>query len=90
MKANKDPLFREKEFLRSNQKALSEKYLGKYLLIKGEKVHGAYDTFDEGVEAGAWVFGAGPFLVRSALKVEDPEAIYIPVLSLGIPTRANT
>lgn len=80
-----DPLAREKAYLRENLRELSEKYPGKYLVIKGEAVHGNFETFREGVREGARMFGAGPFLVRSVLQPDDPAPPDIPALSLGIP-----
>ncbi len=85
-----DPLAKEKAFLRRKQKTLAERYPGRYLLIRGEEVHGAFETYDEGVTAGVQVFGAGPFLVRSVLKPEDAEAPSIPALSVGVPFIAHT
>ncbi len=66
-----DPLAKEKVFLKSNQKILVEEFPGKYLLIKGETVHGAFETYDEGIAAGASEFGPGPFLVRSVIQPDD-------------------
>ena len=85
-----DPLAKEKAFLRENQKALAAEYPGKYLLIVGEEVHGAFETYDEGVVAGTRLFGAGPFLIRSVLRPEDAEVPSIPALSVGVPFIAHT
>ena len=85
-----DPLAKEKAFLRENHEALSSAYPGKYLLIMGEEVHGAFETYDEGVVAGAKLFGAGPFLVRSVLRPEDADVPSIPALSVGVPFIAYT
>ncbi len=85
-----DPLAKEKAFLQQNQAALAEQHPGKYLLIKGERVYGAFETYDQGVSAGVREFGAGPFLVRSVLQPEDPEAPSIPALSVGVPFVAYT
>ena len=86
-----DPLLKEKTYLKENQAELAEKYPGRqYLVIKGETVHGAYETYDQGVIGGVRSLGAGPFLVRSWLHPEDPEPVNIPVLSLGIPTSADS
>ena len=56
-----DPLAKEKVFLKQNQATLAEQYPGKYLLIKGEQVYGAFETYEQGVNAGVQQFGAGPF-----------------------------
>ena len=80
-----DPLAREKAFLKASQVTLAEEYPGKYLLIKGEAVHGGFETYDQGVNVGVRLFGAGPFLVRSVLHPDDSEAPSIPALSTGVP-----
>ena len=78
-----DILQTEKEYLRANQAELAERYPGKYLLLEKEVVHGAYESYDDAVEA-AISLGIGPFLVRSVHRPEDDKPIVIPVLSLGL------
>ena len=84
-----DPLAEEKVYLRANQPELAEKYPGKYLLIKGNVIHVAFETYEQGVTDGAKLFGAGPFLVRSVLQPDDLEAPSIPALSVGVPLVAD-
>ena len=79
----------EKAYLKANQANLAEQYPGKFLLIKEEAVHGAFETYEQGVFAGTEMLGAGPFLVRSVLQPDDLEAPSIPALSVGIPLVAN-
>ena len=83
-----DILVREKAYLREHQAELAEEYPGKYLVIQGETVHGAFETFDDGVDHGIALLGSGPFLVRSVLQPDD-EVLNIPALSLGVPFVAN-
>ena len=85
-----DPLTREKKFLKENQKELADQFPGKYLLIKGEKVVGGFETYEQGISEGVKIFGAGPFLVRSVLKPDDAESPSIPALSVGVPFVAHT
>ena len=82
-------LAKEKAYLKENQASLAEKYPGKFLLIKEETVHGAFETYEQGVFAGTEMLGAGPFLVRSVLQPDDLKAPSIPALSVGIPLVAN-
>ena len=84
-----DPLAKEKAFLQENQEALAAQHPGKYLLIKDAEVHGAYETYDQGVAAGVRKFAAGPFLVRSVQHPDDAEAPSIPALSIGVPLVAH-
>ena len=37
----------EREYLKENQEELRQKHPGKYLLIKGTEVHGAYETWEK-------------------------------------------
>lgn len=85
-----DPLAKEKTYLKENQAELAIQHPGKYLLIKEDKVHGAFETYEQGVSGGARLFGAGPFLVRSVLKPDDSEAPSIPALSVGVPLVAHS
>lgn len=81
----------EKAYLKANLAELQKKYPGKYLLIKGEKVHGAFETFKEGVEAGHRLPDMGRcFLVRSVLEPDDPEPLKIPALTLGLISVVNS
>ena len=84
-----DTLAKEKSYLRNHQAELAEKYPGRYLVIQGETVYGAYETYDEGVTQGVARLGAGPFLVRSVLEPED-KPIEIPALSIGVPLVADS
>lgn len=85
-----DPLIREKKFLKENQKELSDRFPGKYLLIRGEEVVGGFETYEQGVSEGAKLLGAGPFLVRSVLKPDDVGSPSIPALSVGVPFVVRT
>ena len=80
-----DVLESEKAYLTANQTALAAQYPGKFLLIKDNAVHGAFETYEQGVTRGAVLFGAGPFLVRSPAAVGDADSPSIPALSIGIP-----
>ena len=84
-----DPLAKEKAYLRSNQAELAAKYPGKYLLIKGASVRGAFETYEQGITEGTKLLGRGPFLVRSVLQPDDAEAPSIPALSVGVPFVAH-
>ena len=79
-----DPLRVEKQFLKTNEAKLAAEYPGKYLVVQGENVIGAYDSYEDGVLAGAQALGVGPFLVRSVHRPDDDEALIIPTLALGL------
>ena len=84
-----DPLKREKAYLRANLEDLSKAHPGKYLLIKGETLVGAFETYERGVSEGVRKLGAGPFLVRSVLHADDAAAPSIPALAVGVPLVAH-
>lgn len=79
-----DVLETEKSFLVSHQKELAEEHPGKFLLLKGNQVFGAFETYEQGVIEGTTKFGAGPFLVRSVNATSDADAPSIPALSVGM------
>ena len=85
-----DLLATEKAYLAANHVELAAKHPGKFLLIKGEAVHGTFETYEQGVISGAKEFGAGPFLVRSVSHPGDSEAPNIPALSVGVPFIAHS
>ena len=85
-----DPLATEKTYLRTHLDRLASAHPGKFLLIKGDQVHGAFETYKQGVIEGAKQFGAGPFLVRSVLQPDDPEPLNILTLTTGISFVAHS
>ena len=56
-----DPLGSEKKYLKANRDQFMQEYPGKYLLIKGDQVFGAFETYEEGVKEGARTFGGRSF-----------------------------
>ena len=68
------PLEKEFDFFVNNQKILVEKYKGKYIVIKNEKVLGAYDSLAEAVEKTSRREELGTFLVQ---KCEPSRKAYI-------------
>ena len=79
----------ERAYLRNNLESLAAEYPGRYLLIKGKQVYGAYEEHDQAVDVGIKLFGRGPFLVRSVTDPE-PEPLVIPALVVGVPLVADS
>lgn len=80
-----ETLARERTYLRNNHEKIRKKYPGKYLLIKGDRVHAAFASETEALDEGFRRFPtARSFLVRHVDQVEDP-VFSNPALSLGIP-----
>ena len=62
----------ESRFFEKNQNAMREQYPGKTLIIVGERVLGAYDTWEDAVRAAVKVFpGDEHFLVRDVDWTDD-------------------
>ena len=80
-----DLLQTETTYLKEHQEELIAKYRDRpYLVIQGEKVYGAYETYKQAVHGAVEDCGKGPCLVRSVYHPEDPEPVCIPSLSLGL------
>ncbi len=81
----------EKAFCENNRDAFKAKYLGHYLLVQAEEVHGDFETRDEAVLQGVELFGSGPFLVWSPLETRETElALSVPALTVGVPLVADS
>lgn len=77
----------ERQFYAENLASWLGQYPGKFVLVKGRELAGAFDTSAEALAEGARRFGLEPFLVRRVQ--ERQEDISIPALTLGI-LRGNT
>ena len=47
-----DPLATEKTYMRKHLDELASAHPGKFLLIKGDQVHGAFETYKQGLSRG--------------------------------------
>ncbi len=77
----------ERQFYSENLAQWLGQYPGKFVLVKGQELIGAFDTAEEALAEGARRFGLEPFLVRRVQ--ERQEEVNIPALTLGI-LRADT
>jgi hypothetical protein len=66
-------LDRELETYEKNRERLLSEYEGKYVLIHGDEVVGAYDTELDAIRLGYQKFGNVPMLVKRVVEVETPE-----------------
>ena len=64
-------LEKEFEFYKANQKSLLKEHVGKYLVIHGEKVEGAFDTQIEAYTEGQKKFKLGAFLIQQCTPNEE-------------------
>jgi len=63
-KTGASPLYRERQFFESHRDEFSGKYKGRFLLIKGTDVIGAYATARDAYQAGTALYGWEPFLIQ--------------------------
>ena len=65
------PLEKEFKYYLDHQDELVEKYNGKFIVIKGNKVIGAYDSELEAIEKTSKEYELGTFLVQKCEQGED-------------------
>ena len=75
-------LERELEYFNARKAELLKAYQGKFVLIKGDQLVGAFDTAATAYEEGVSKFGIESFLVRRVL--EQDEAYRNAALRLGL------
>jgi hypothetical protein len=61
----------EFEYFKQHQKELVDKYEGKFLVIKSQKVEGVYDTEIEAYNEAQKKFELGSFLIQRAIPGEE-------------------
>jgi hypothetical protein len=72
----------ERKFLGIHRDELLKQYGGKFLVIKGEEVTGAYDTMNEALQGAASKHGLDNVLIRR--PADTDEEVSVPALTLGI------
>lgn len=60
-----------------------KQHTGKFVLVKGEKLAGIFNTQVDALAEGARNFGLDSFLVRQ-LGLEESPSLSIPALTMGI------
>ena len=81
-------LEKERKYLDSHKDALLKEYGGKFLVISGEEVSGAYDTIEEALEAAAVRHGLKSVLIRRPTEAQIEFSA--PALTLGILCQSTT
>lgn len=72
----------ERQYFQDHQEELLKAHPGKFVIIREQRVVGAFDTLEDALSVGTKEFGLSPFLVRRT--DERPSEICIPALALGI------
>jgi hypothetical protein len=68
----KDTLSKEIETYNKNKSSLLKTDSGKFVLIKGDKIIGLYDTKNDAIKIGIDKFDNTPFLVKKITEIEEP------------------
>jgi hypothetical protein len=72
----------ERQYFQDHQEELLKAHPGRFVIIRGQRVVGAFDTLEDALSFGTKEFGLSPFLIRRT--DERPSEICIPALALGI------
>jgi hypothetical protein len=72
----------ERKYIESHREDLLKLYGGKFLVIKGEEVTGAFDSMNDALEGAALTHGLDNVLIRRPSDAEME--VSIPALTLGI------
>lgn len=72
----------EQAFFEANKAHWLAEHKGKFALIKGSTLVGAFDTQENAYVAGVQKFGNVPFLIKQILE-EEP-VTHLPALTLGL------
>lgn len=78
MDACQQPLATELMTYEQHKDELLQHWEGKYVLITGATIVGAYDTKLDAVAVGHQQVGPGPFLVRMVERVQQPVRVFLP------------
>ena len=81
-------LEKERKYLDLHKDALLKEYGGKYLVICGEEVSGAFDTIEEAMEAAGTKHGLSNVLIRRPSEAQIEFSA--PALTLGILCQSTT
>jgi hypothetical protein len=87
MSQEEKPLQLEYRYYLQIKPELLKQSKGKFALIKGERLVGAFDTDADAYKAGLLEFGNTPFLITQIL--EDGESTWVPILQLGLLNARN-
>ena len=70
-----DALKTERRFFEENRARLMEEGAGKFVLIKGRRVCGFYETKFDAIDAGYQRLGNVPFFVHKVTEIEEPARV---------------
>jgi hypothetical protein len=77
-KSSKNPLFEEAlTFYAANKPIIREKYLGKQVVISGDKILGAYDDVGKAYQETIKTVPLGSFVIKDIPENIEDEVIYL-------------
>lgn len=66
----------EEAFYGANRAAIVQRYLGRWLVVRDQKVQGDYASYEDALAAAVARFGAsGGFLIKQALEQEPVQRV---------------
>lgn len=75
-------LEKELEYFRQHKEELLKQYQGRFLVIKDNRLVGAYQNEQEAYDAGLKALGNTAFLIKRA--VAEEEVVRFPALNVGV------
>jgi hypothetical protein len=76
--SSKNPLFEEAlAFYATNKPIIREKYLGKQVVISGDKILGAYDDVGKAYQEAIKTVPLGSFVIKDIPENIEDEVIYL-------------
>ena len=75
-------LEREREFYAAHEAEWVAAHRGRFVVVKGDRLLGAFGSMEDALAAGAATFGLDSFLVRQLGQKQDE--VNIPALTLGL------
>jgi len=72
----------ERAFFAAHETEWVEAHSGRFVVVKGDRLLGVFDSIEQALAAGAASFGMESFLVRRL--GERQEEVHIPALTLGL------
>jgi len=79
-----NPLAMELEYFHAHRGELVASYRGKFALIKGGELIGAFDTDENAYRAGVARFGNTPLLIRRITAEDEDQPARFPALTVGL------
>jgi hypothetical protein len=84
----RQPLSKEINWFGANRANLLDQHEGKWAIVHGEELLGAFDTFEEAYSEGIRMTGGEQFLVKRISETDEQTSV--PALTLGLLNAPST